>query len=190
MALCSKLCSVCADKCTVPFSPLYPCMAPLHPLPFSLSLSLHLPSPPLPSPPPLSGFPYSSVLSLHLPPLLCTHVLQLFQLLQDTWPLEGGFLHVHLLSISLSLSLSIFNPIRLSTHPQKGLYILALSFFIFKTNTTTNKFLCQDFSLDSFFFFCLLFSWISVFRSALSGVEFCKTNIWIFVHNWCVHQGL
>ncbi len=104
MALFSKLCSVCADKCTVPFSPLSPCMAPLHPLP--LSLSVHLPSPPLLS---LSlVFPHSSVLSLHLPPLLSTHVLQLFQLLQDTWRLEGGFLHVHLLSQSSILS--VFQP--------------------------------------------------------------------------------
>jgi hypothetical protein len=105
-------------------------------------------------------------------------VLQLFQLLQDTWPLEGGFLHVHLLSISLSLplSLSIFNPIRLSTHPQKGLYILALSFFVFTTKHNNKQILVSRFFTRLFFSFAVCCSLGSPCFVALSGVEFCKTK--------------
>ncbi len=128
---------------------------------FTLSLSLSLSASPLPSTPPLSGFPHSSVLSLHLLPLLCTHVLQLFQLLQDTWPLEGGFLHVHLLSISLSLSLSQSSILSVFQPTPKKVYIYLHLASSSSTNTTTKKFLCQDFSLDSF---SLLFVVLSDFR--------------------------
>jgi hypothetical protein len=71
------------------------------------------------------------------------------------------------LSLSLSSILSVFQPT-----PNKVYIYLHLASSSSQPNTTTNIFLCQDFSLNSFFFLfsflCwLLFSRISVFCSTV-----------------------